>query len=193
MKTGNPISGLLIPSIALALAVCAIGAKADYKVTVGVGHMCCGSCKKDAEESLKTLASNVSIDGKTITMTVKDNDVEPALAALRAAGFPPLHVDAGGAPVTIAVGHMCCPKCVTGLKEALLDAKIAALNTDDMTLGMGKLVVKAKEGKSLDLIEVTKAMEAGGFSATKISLGNAVAVHTIANSKRVAVNTTSKR
>ncbi len=188
MKTGNGLAGLLIPSVAIALAVCAIGAKADYKVTVGVGHMCCGSCKKDATDSLKTLASNVNIDGKTITMTVKDNDVEPALKALRAAGFPPLHVDAGGAPVTIAVGHMCCAHCITDLKQALLDAKIEALNTDDMTLGMGKLVVKAKDGKSLDLIEVTKAMETGGFSATKISLGNAVVVHTRPTTRRVAMN-----
>jgi len=190
MKNGSRISGLFVPAAALTLAVCAIGARADYKVTVGVGHMCCGSCKKDAADSLKTLASDVNIDGKTITMTVKDNDVAPALKALRAAGFPPLHVDAGAAPVTIAVGHMCCAHCVTDLKQALLDAKIEALNTDDMTLGMGKLVVKAKEGKSLDLIAVTNAMEAGGFSATKIALGSAVAVHATNNVPKLAAKTT---
>ena len=60
-----------------------------------------------------------------------------------------------------------------------------------MTLGMGKLVVKAKEGKTLDLIAVVNAMEAGGFSATKISMGNAVAVHKAINNKRVAVNNPS--
>lgn len=169
-------STLFSAAILSLLAVASSTVRADVKVTVGVGHMCCGSCKKDATAALTKIASDVNIDGKSISMTIKENDVVPALAALRTAGFPPLHVDAGGAAVTIAVGHMCCNHCISDLKQALLDAKIDALDTDTMTLGMGKLVVKAKSGKTLDLIPVLNAMETGGFSATKINMGNAVAV-----------------
>lgn len=182
--------GVFLPI--LTLVACAVGARADYKVTVGVGHMCCGSCKKDATDALTKVASDVNIDGKTITMTVKANDIVPALTAMRNAGFPPLHVDAGGAPVTIAVGHMCCNHCITDLKQALIDAKIEALNTDGMTLGMGKLVVKAKDGATLDVIKVLNAMEAGGFSATKITMGNAVAVQSPAHIHRLAKNSPSR-
>ena len=188
MKTCNQISGLPVPSaVLMLLALCRTELRPTLRSRSALATCAVDRARRMPPRRSQTLASDVNIDGKTITMTVKDNDIQPALKALRAAGFPPLHVDAGGAPITIAVGHMCCAHCVTDLKQALVDAKIEALNTDDMTLGMGKLVVKAKEGKTLDLIAVTNAMEAGGFSATKISMGNAVAVHKPATSKRVAV------
>src|SRR5689334_14031586 len=98
-----------------ALALCASAVLADTKLTVGVGHMCCGQCKAKATEGLAKVASDVTIDGHTITMTAKGEDIVPVLNALHKSGFPANKIDVGSAPVTVAVGHLCCDGCVHGL------------------------------------------------------------------------------
>ncbi|HLK55078.1 MAG TPA: hypothetical protein VKU00_00850 [Chthonomonadaceae bacterium] len=159
-----------------ALALCASVALADTKLTVGVGHMCCGHCKANATEGISKVAGDINIDGNTITMTAKGDDIVPVLNALRKSGFPANKINAGNAPVTIAVGHLCCGKCVNGLKEALNAAKLEDADMDSLKIEDGKMVIKAKEGKSLDLFPVLLAMEKGGFSADKIMLSGAAVV-----------------
>ena len=174
MKTKEAMlaAGLLA---ALVLTACVSGARADTQVTVGVGHMCCPSCQKSAKASLTAVASNVAIDGNDITMTLKEADLLPALDALRKGGFPANHLSIGSSAATIAVAHLCCGKCNTGLQKAMTEAKLEALDTDGMKIGDGAIVVKSKDGMKLDLIPVLAAMEKGGFSATKITLSAASA------------------
>ena len=170
-----------------ALALCASAALADTKLTVGVGHMCCGKCKTGATEGLSKVAGDISIDGNTITMTAKGDDIVPVLSALRKSGFPANKIEAGSAPVTIAIGHLCCGKCVSGLKEAMNSAKLENVDMDSLTVADGKMTIKAKAGKSLDLFPVMAAIEKGGFSADKIMLsGAAVVAKTHSAGTRVA-------
>ena len=160
---------------AIALLLCAAMAQAETKVTVGVGHMCCDSCKLSATTALSKVAGNVGIEGTTLTITLKENNLVPVLDALRKGGFPANRIEAGSAPVTINVGHLCCPGCKMGLTKALAGSKIEELDTDAIKIGEDSVTVKAKDGKKLDLAPVLAAMEKGGFSAVKISLGAAAA------------------
>src|SRR5262249_29629826 len=139
---------------ATALLLCGVGAIAQSKVTVGVGHMCCGACKAAATAGLAKVASDVSVDGKNITMTLKDGNLAPALDALRKSGFPANQVMVGGKPATLTVGHLCCGGCKSGLTAALKNAKIEELDTDAIKVGEDNVMVQAKAGKSLDLIPV---------------------------------------
>ena len=174
MKTQNTVLATGLFAI-LALTACVTGARADTKVTVGVGHMCCASCQTGAKAALTRVATDVSIEGTDITMTLKEADLVPALDALRKGGFPANHLEVGSGPVTIAVAHLCCGKCNAGLQKAMTAAKLEALDTDTMKIGDGNLVVKAKDGMKLDLIPVLAAMEKGGFSASKITMSTAAA------------------
>ena len=160
-----------------ALLVCGVNARAQTKLTVGVGHMCCDSCKTGAKSALAKVSSDVAIDGKNVTVTMKQNatDIVPVLDALRKGGFPATSIDAGASPVTFKVAHMCCGKCVASIKTALADSKIEALDQDSIKAGDGMLTLKAKDGMKLDLIPVMAALEKGGFSATSITLGTTAA------------------
>src|SRR5262249_18777517 len=90
--------------LSAALLVCGTSALAATKVTVGVGHMCCDGCKTATKAALEKVASDVAIDGTTVTITLKEGetDVAPVLAALRDGGFPATTLDTGE-PVTITV------------------------------------------------------------------------------------------
>src|ERR1051326_304669 len=127
-----------------ALAVCASTVLADTKLTVGVGHMCCGQCKAKATDGLTKVASDVTITGHNVTMTAKGDDIVPVLNALRKSGFPANKIDVGSAPVTVSVGHLCCDGCINGLKTALTDAKLENVDMDALTIGEGKMTIKAK-------------------------------------------------
>jgi len=186
MKTRNSLLATGLFSV-LTLTACVTGAWAETKITVGVGHMCCAGCQTGAKAALAKVASNVSIDGTDVTITLKEADLVPALEALRKGGFPANHIDAGSGPVTIGVAHLCCGKCNNGLQKALTEAKLEALDTDSMKIGDGNLVIKAKDGMKLDLIPVLAAMEKGGFSASKITLGT-----TAASAHKRAVKTASR-
>jgi hypothetical protein len=156
---------------AIALLLCATLARAETKVTVGVGHMCCGSCKASATAALAKVTSSVGIEGTTLTLTLKENNLVPVLEALRKGGFPATRVDAGSSPVTITVGHLCCQGCKNSLTQVLAGSKVEALDTDSIKIGEDSVTVKARDGKSLDLAPVLAALEKGGFSAVKITLG----------------------
>jgi hypothetical protein len=186
MKTRNLLfaTGLFA---AMTLAACTPAAKADTKITVGVGHMCCPSCKTGAKAALTNVASDVSIAGNDVTMTVKGDNLVVALDALRKGGFPASQLYVGTGPVTIAVAHLCCGKCNAGLQNALTEAKLDGLDTDSMKIGDGNLVVKAKDGMKLDLIPVLAAMEKGGFSASKITVTTSAAA-----AKKHAIRTASR-
>lgn len=168
----NKIS-LLFSAAALLLSV--TSALAETKLTVGVGHMCCGSCKKSATEGLSKVATNVAIDGKNITMTLNEDNLVPTLNALRRSGFPATSIMAGNGPATMTIGHLCCAGCKNDLKKTLAESKIENLDVDAITVDEDNVIVKAKAGKSLDLAPVLAAMTKGGFSATKITVATTTA------------------
>ncbi len=160
---------------ALTLALCAPAALAETKVTVGVGHMCCDGCKTAAKDALSKVASDVSIDGTTLTITSKEDNLVPVIIALRTGGFPPTSIDAGSGPVTLAIAHMCCGNCKASLTKALSESKLEDLDMDATKVDMGTVTLKAKEGKTLDLVPVLAVIEKGGFEPTKITIGTAAA------------------
>ena len=164
-------------------------ALAETKITVGVGHMCCGKCVAAAKEALKDVASEVAIEGKNVTITLKeDGSTVRALGALRRGGFPAKTLDAGADVVTLGVRHLCCGNCKAGLKEALTESKIEALDLASITMTDDSVSFKAKAGASLNLIKVMAAMEEGGFSAGKVTMAKAAASNLKPNkaAKRVA-------
>ncbi len=177
MRTLNAsvMKAVLSATAAASLLLVGMTAQAETKFTVGVGHMCCAGCEMATKAALEKLAGNVAIDGKMVTVTLKENDTDilPSLEALRKAGFPPTRIDAGSGPVTLGVAHLCCGGCNASLKDALTSAKIDELDTDSLKIADGSLIVKAKEGKTLDLAPVLAAMEKGGFEPSKITLGAA--------------------
>ena len=168
-----------------ALLLCIGQAFAATTVTVGVGHMCCGNCKTSATQSLTKVAENVKIEGDTITLTPKGEDLLPVLEALRKGGFPAKTLSVTGS-VTVGVSHLCCANCRSGLGEALAAGKLSALDPSATKISGATVVIKAKAGKTLDLMGVIAAMEAGGFSASKVTLGTATARKASSSTRRVA-------
>ena len=151
-------------------------ALAETKVVVGVGHMCCGKCVAAAKEALKDVASDVAIEGKNVTITLKeDGTTVRALGALRRGGFPAKTLDAGTDVVTVGVRHLCCGNCKTSLEGALKESKIEALDLESIKIGEDSVSFKAKAGTSLNLIKVMAAMENEGFSASKLTMTKAAA------------------
>ena len=57
------------------------------------------------------------------------------------------------------------------LDGALKASKIEELNTDAIKVGEDNVIIKAKDGKSLDLMPVLLAMGKSGFSAKSITVG----------------------
>lgn len=163
-----------LAALALAfLTLCGKGMCAETKVTFGVGHMCCGKCKAAATTALAKVSNAVAIENKDVTVTLKENesDLVPVLDALRKGGFPACKLNVGSQVVTIGVGHLCCGGCKSALESALKDSKVEELNTDAIKIGEDSVMLKASDGKSLDLIPVLAATEKGGFSARSITLG----------------------
>lgn len=158
---------------AFTLLVAGTQTSAATRVTVGVGHMCCGNCKSSAKSALTKVASDVAIEGSDVTITLKEGEtnIAPVLAALSKAGFPATRIDAGSGSVTLGVGHLCCGKCKSGLQAALKNAKVEELDLDSITVGDNNVTFKAKAGMKLNLASVIAAMEKGGFSATTITMG----------------------
>jgi copper chaperone CopZ len=163
--------------LSAALLVCGTSALAASKVTVGVGHMCCDGCKAAAKSALNDVSSDVAIDGKNVTITLKEGEtnVVPVLLALEKGGFPATSLNIGGDPVTIGVAHLCCGGCKASLTKALEGSKIEELDTASVKIGDDSVTVKAKDGKSLDLMTVLAAMEKGGFSPKSITVGASAA------------------
>lgn len=150
-------------------------ANAATKVTIGVGHMCCGKCQTAAKTALTGVTSAVEIEGNNVTVTLAGTDIVPVLDTLRKSGFPANKIDAGSSAITVGVAHLCCGKCKSGLSSALKDSHVAALDTDAITMTDDSVTIKAKAGMSLDLAPVLAAMEKGGFSAKSVTMGTKVA------------------
>lgn len=165
--------GILSAFALASLTLGTTGAFAETKATIGVGHMCCGGCKTSATKALEKVSSAVAIDGKNVTVTLKENetDLVPVLDSLRKGGFPANKLDVGSHPVTLGVAHLCCGNCKSGLDAALKTSKVEDLNMDAIKIGTDSVTIQAKAGKSLDLIPVLTAMEKGGFSAKSITVG----------------------
>lgn len=155
-------------------------------VTVGVGHMCCGACKASATQALAKVAEGVKIEGDAITLTAKSEDLLPTLDALRKGGFPAKSLLVSG-PVTLGVAHLCCGGCRTGLSSALAAGKLPALDASATKVGENSVVVAPKAGMKLDLIPLIAAMEAGGFSPSKVTLGTATTKSAAPQARRFAV------
>jgi bacterioferritin-associated ferredoxin len=171
--------------VSVAVLVCCASANAGPKITVAVGHMCCGSCKAAATQGLAKVAENVSIENDNITLTPKGDDLLPTLEALRKSGFPAKMLEVEG-PVTLGITHLCCGKCRTGLSKALTDAEVAALDSDSINIASDSVTLKAKPGMKLDLVALIAGMEKGGFSPSKIVVGTATAKHAVNRSTRIA-------
>ncbi len=155
------------------------------KVTVGVGHMCCGKCKAAATEGLAKVADSVTIEEDNITLTPKADDLLPTLEALRKCGFPAKTIVVSG-PMTLGVAHLCCGGCRTGLSKALTSANLDALDTDSIKIGVDSVTLQAKSGMKLDLIPLIAGMEKGGFSPSKITITSAAAKQSVHRARRVA-------
>jgi hypothetical protein len=155
------------------------------KITAGVGHMCCGSCRAAAKAGLAKLADDVTIDADNITLSPKGDDLLPTIEALRKTGFPAKTLVVSG-PVTIGVAHLCCGGCRTGLGGALTAAKLDALDAGSIKIGEDGVTLKPKEGMKLDLIPLLAAMEKGGFSASRINVASATAKRSPAPARRIA-------
>lgn len=167
------------------LLVCAAASIAAPKITVGVGHMCCGGCKTAAKAGLAKVADNVTIEDDNITLTAKGDDLLPTLEALRKSGFPARTLVVDG-PVTVGVAHLCCGSCRTGLNKALAAAKLEALDPDSIKIAEDSVTVKAKAGMKLDLVPLIAGMEKGGFSPSKITVASASAKRTARPIRRYA-------
>lgn len=178
----NPVKSTVL-SVALLLSV--TGAYAASKVTVAVGHMCCGKCRSAATEGLVKVADGISIEGDNVTLTPKGDDLLPSLEAMRKSGFPAKSLEVSG-PVTLGISHLCCGGCRTGLTKALTTAKLEALDPDSIKMGTESVTLSPKAGMKLDLIPLIAGMEKGGFSPSKITLGTAAARRTGASVRRVA-------
>ena len=160
--------------VSTAILACCIAARAGSKVTVAVGHMCCGGCKSAATQGLSKVADSVTIENDNITLTPKGEDLLPSLDALRKSGFPAKTLEVSG-PVTLGVAHLCCGKCRSGLSKAITDAKLSAVDTDSIKIAEDSVTVKAKVGMKLDLVALIAGMEKGGFSPSKVMVGSTTA------------------
>jgi hypothetical protein len=171
--------------VSVAILACCATANASSKVTVAVGHMCCGGCKAAATQGLAKVADGVVIENDNITLTPKGEDLLPSLDALRKSGFPAKSLEVSG-PVTLGVAHLCCGRCQSGLAKALADAKVASLDPDSIKIGEDSVTLKAKPGMKLDLVPLIAGMEKGGFSPSKIVVGASTAKNGASHAARVA-------
>jgi copper chaperone CopZ len=96
-------------------------------------HLCCKSCVKGVEKALsgaKGVTSDIDAKAGTVTLNGPEADLKKALAALSKGGFsgqsdgklkvPTAKAKAGKVKSAKIVGvHLCCGKCVKGVKTAL--------------------------------------------------------------------------
>jgi copper chaperone CopZ len=108
---------------------------ADTTVTLSDVHVCCGNCVKNADATAATVSAKAVADqsARTIVVTAPDAaTAQKAVNALIGAGFYGKSSDASikveapsNAPdgkvqkLEVSGVHLCCPKCVTTVKEVL--------------------------------------------------------------------------
>jgi len=126
----------LLFSLVAALALVPVARAADVTVTISKVHLCCDSCVKGADKAVATVDGASCVADKTehtVVVTAPDAEVaQKAINALVKAGFYGEIKDksfkirtktgAKGEQVqTLKVEgvHLCCPKCVKAVHEAL--------------------------------------------------------------------------
>jgi copper chaperone CopZ len=136
----------LLISLASGAAVSA----ADVSVQLSNVHLCCGSCVKGVDGVIATVSGALATANKddgTIDISAPDiATAQKAVDALVAAGFfgasnnSAIKVDAGpGAKdemvssLHITRMHLCCPKCVTAVNNAL--GKVAGVTGNTAAKG----------------------------------------------------------
>ena len=126
----------LLAATIVALALAGSVRAADVSVTITDVHLCCQSCVKGvakAEAKVAGLTAKADEDADTVTLTGPDTaTVQKGADALVAAGYFGKCADAT-IKVNAATGaknqtvqsiniegvHLCCPKCVKAVNEAL--------------------------------------------------------------------------
>jgi copper chaperone CopZ len=161
---------------ALLLAACLLMSLVAWSaetVTVVVGHQCCGGCANALIAGAKKTAwvDAVAINGTTAAITAKaDQPVEfiSLFDAMTKAGFPPNDVQVS-APVTLSIAHLCCGGCVNALKAALTGSIAANLDTKNVTIDATAhtATMQPIAGQRVNLAQVLRDMQRGGFAATK--------------------------
>jgi mercuric ion binding protein len=130
-----PMKILLLSLVAM-LALAPLS-KADVTVTLSDVHLCCDKCVKGAGKAISTVDGATGVCDKaahTIAITAPDTATAQKVAdALVKAGFFGVSSDASvkvdastgaqGAKVqslTVKGVHLCCPKCVKAVHEAIM-------------------------------------------------------------------------
>jgi copper chaperone CopZ len=169
------ISRRSLTGLFLVLAGGAAGFSADVSVQLSEVHLCCGSCVKGANAVVATVPgaqATVSQDDDTIDVTAGDvATVQKVVDALVAAGFfgrsdnAAIKVDAGpGAAdenvksLRVERVHLCCPKCITAVNEAL--AKVPGVTGNTATKGASSFEVTG----DFNAKAVIDALRAEGWS-----------------------------
>jgi copper chaperone CopZ len=111
-------------------------ARAEVSVKLSDVHICCSSCVKGVDKAvagMTGITAKADEDSESIAITAPDQaTAQKVVNALTAAGYfgkssdPSIKVDAstGASDAmvhSLAVNdvHLCCPKCVTAVKDAL--------------------------------------------------------------------------
>jgi copper chaperone CopZ len=114
----------------------AAAAPTTYTVTLSGVHLCCGNCVKGVTTALSSVTgatATSSQSAKTVVITASDKaTAQKAVDALTTAGFfgissnadIKVNADTGAkaakvSSVEVTDVHLCCAKCVTGVKAAL--------------------------------------------------------------------------
>jgi copper chaperone CopZ len=139
MKTSKLLALTGIFGAAAFLAIAADApAPTTYSVTLSDVHLCCGNCVKGVTTALAPVTGVTGVSDqakKTVVITAPDKaTAQKAVDALTAAGFYgtssdsaiKVSADTGAkadkvSSLEISEVHLCCAKCVTGVKAALKD------------------------------------------------------------------------
>jgi copper chaperone CopZ len=164
-----------------ALLLISSSAFAAETIKATVGHMCCGGCKAAATAGVKKLdwVDAVAIDGTAVTITAKGDqkvDVVALRDALSKSGFPAAEILVSG-PVTMTVGHLCCPMCTNDMKTKLAEVRSQVLDKDNIKIDQASktVVLQPLAGKQLNLVSLLNQMDRAGFSAVKCTVSAAAA------------------
>lgn len=130
--------------------------RADVTVKINNVHLCCGSCVKAADKVVSSVdgaKANIDKASRSIEITAPDTATAQKVAdALVAAGFfgdcsdSSIKIDAStgakGAKVqtlTVKGVHLCCPKCVKAVHEAI--SGVSGVTGDTAAKGVDSFTV----------------------------------------------------
>lgn len=147
----------------------------DVTVTLKEVHLCCGSCVKGVDKAVSGVdgvKATCDQAAKTVVLTAADKaTLQKAADALVKAGFfgvssdPDVKIDAStGAKgekvqsLKVEGIHLCCPKCVKGLNEAVKDVPGV---TGNNAVKNAKVVVFTGDFKDSDIMD---ALQKAGFT-----------------------------